>query len=272
MRISRSTARTASITRSTTRTNGWHASATPASAITRRSCSSGDCWRCGSRTPTRFRSTTPRTPIASCRLHRRGRAARGLRPLAGDLEEFADLRGRGRELKAAAPAFNRQREARARTAMRRSSSAAERRQCSWLERALIDPAGIPGRPWYRHLIYAPKYTYAPEVLPGVAEAVDARQRSRRARRPAGVCSAAPGRSGAPGGPRQKLTFNRGPRIRSNPADTRNWPLEHWQRIIVRFATCRNRRRHRPAPADRPFAAPWRRRFRLIRPTRRSFMC
>jgi hypothetical protein len=41
------------------------------------------------------------------------------------------------------------------------------------ERALLDPAGIPGRPWYRHQIYAPKFTYAPELLPGVAEAVAA---------------------------------------------------------------------------------------------------
>jgi N-acetylated-alpha-linked acidic dipeptidase len=39
------------------------------------------------------------------------------------------------------------------------------------ERTLLDPEGIPGRPWYRHQIYAPKFTYAPEVLPGVAEAV-----------------------------------------------------------------------------------------------------
>lgn len=31
----------------------------------------------------------------------------------------------------------------------------------------------PGRPWYRHVIYAPKPTYAPEVLPGVSEALDA---------------------------------------------------------------------------------------------------
>ena len=42
-----------------------------------------------------------------------------------------------------------------------------------VERALLDPAGIPGRPWYRHLIFAPKFTYAPELLPGVAESVDA---------------------------------------------------------------------------------------------------
>src|SRR6266571_3324404 len=38
------------------------------------------------------------------------------------------------------------------------------------EGALLDRDGLPGRPWYRHLIYAPKPTYAPEVLPGVAEA------------------------------------------------------------------------------------------------------
>ncbi|HET7218600.1 MAG TPA: transferrin receptor-like dimerization domain-containing protein, partial [Vicinamibacterales bacterium] len=41
------------------------------------------------------------------------------------------------------------------------------------ERSLLDPGGLPGRPWFRHLIYAPKFTYAPELLPGVAEAVDA---------------------------------------------------------------------------------------------------
>ena len=46
------------------------------------------------------------------------------------------------------------------------------------ERALTDRAGIPGRPWYRHLIYAPKPTYAPEVLPGIAEAIDAGDRAR----------------------------------------------------------------------------------------------
>jgi N-acetylated-alpha-linked acidic dipeptidase len=48
------------------------------------------------------------------------------------------------------------------------------------ERALLDRNGIPGRPWYRHLIYAPKPTYAPEVLPGIAEAIDAGDRARLA--------------------------------------------------------------------------------------------
>jgi N-acetylated-alpha-linked acidic dipeptidase len=46
------------------------------------------------------------------------------------------------------------------------------RQLISVERALLDPDGIPGRPWYRHLIYAPKFTYAPEVLPALAESVD----------------------------------------------------------------------------------------------------
>jgi N-acetylated-alpha-linked acidic dipeptidase len=40
------------------------------------------------------------------------------------------------------------------------------------ERGLLDPAGIPGRPWYRHQIYAPKFTYAPDLLPALNEAIE----------------------------------------------------------------------------------------------------
>jgi N-acetylated-alpha-linked acidic dipeptidase len=42
------------------------------------------------------------------------------------------------------------------------------------ERALLIPAGLPNRPWYRHAIYAPgQYTgYAAVVIPGVNEAID----------------------------------------------------------------------------------------------------
>ncbi|MGH9369544.1 MAG: M28 family metallopeptidase [Thermoanaerobaculia bacterium] len=39
-----------------------------------------------------------------------------------------------------------------------------------LERGLLDPAGLPGRPWFRHLIYAPLPSYAAETLPAVREA------------------------------------------------------------------------------------------------------
>ncbi len=43
------------------------------------------------------------------------------------------------------------------------------------ERALTVDPGLPGRPWYRHLIYAPGvYTgYAAKTLPGIREAVEA---------------------------------------------------------------------------------------------------
>ena len=46
------------------------------------------------------------------------------------------------------------------------------RQLQSVERALLDPSGLPGRPWYRHLIYAPKYTYEADVLPGLAAAMN----------------------------------------------------------------------------------------------------
>jgi len=46
------------------------------------------------------------------------------------------------------------------------------------ERALLLPHGLPGRPWFRHAIYAPgRYTgYAAAVIPGVNEAIDAGDR------------------------------------------------------------------------------------------------
>jgi N-acetylated-alpha-linked acidic dipeptidase len=42
------------------------------------------------------------------------------------------------------------------------------------ERQLTDPAGLPRRPWYRHLLYAPGfYTgYAVKTMPGVREAIE----------------------------------------------------------------------------------------------------
>lgn len=45
------------------------------------------------------------------------------------------------------------------------------------ERRLAPAEGLPGRPWYRHLIYAPgHYTgHAVKTLPGVREAVERRQ-------------------------------------------------------------------------------------------------
>jgi N-acetylated-alpha-linked acidic dipeptidase len=42
------------------------------------------------------------------------------------------------------------------------------------ERQLTDPNGLPRRPWYRHLLYAPGYYtgYAVKTMPGVREAIE----------------------------------------------------------------------------------------------------
>jgi N-acetylated-alpha-linked acidic dipeptidase len=46
-----------------------------------------------------------------------------------------------------------------------------------LEQALISDNGLPGRPWYRHLIYAPgMFTgYGVKTMPGVREAIEQRR-------------------------------------------------------------------------------------------------
>jgi N-acetylated-alpha-linked acidic dipeptidase len=51
------------------------------------------------------------------------------------------------------------------------------------ETALLSAAGLPNRPWYRHTIYAPgEFTgYAAVVIPGVNEALEARDSNRAAR-------------------------------------------------------------------------------------------
>ncbi len=38
----------------------------------------------------------------------------------------------------------------------------------------LNPEGIPGRPWFKHLLYGARYTYAHLELPGLTEAVEAR--------------------------------------------------------------------------------------------------
>jgi N-acetylated-alpha-linked acidic dipeptidase len=45
------------------------------------------------------------------------------------------------------------------------------------ERALTSPQGLPGRPWYVHLLYAPGYYtgYGVKTVPGVREAIEQRQ-------------------------------------------------------------------------------------------------
>ncbi|MGH9434109.1 MAG: M28 family metallopeptidase, partial [Terriglobia bacterium] len=46
------------------------------------------------------------------------------------------------------------------------------------ERAWLDQQGIPGRPWFRHLVYAPLESYEAETVPGLREALLAHDFSR----------------------------------------------------------------------------------------------
>jgi N-acetylated-alpha-linked acidic dipeptidase len=41
-----------------------------------------------------------------------------------------------------------------------------------VERNWLHPEGIPGRPWFKHTLYAARYTYAHLELPGLTEAVE----------------------------------------------------------------------------------------------------
>jgi N-acetylated-alpha-linked acidic dipeptidase len=36
----------------------------------------------------------------------------------------------------------------------------------------LNPDGIPGRPWFKHILYAARYTYAHLELPGLTEAIE----------------------------------------------------------------------------------------------------
>ncbi|MFY9532017.1 MAG: M28 family metallopeptidase [Candidatus Acidiferrales bacterium] len=55
------------------------------------------------------------------------------------------------------------------------SAAADRinRALMQVERNWCNPEGIPGRPWFKHTLYAARYTYAHLELPGLTEAAEA---------------------------------------------------------------------------------------------------
>ena len=59
------------------------------------------------------------------------------------------------------------------TSGRRTSLAAFNEALRTIEQQWLLDDGLPGRPWFKHALYAPKFTYAAMELPGVREAVDA---------------------------------------------------------------------------------------------------
>lgn len=87
----------------------------------------------------------------------------------------ADSQGLKLDFAAALSAAGRVSEAAQRLVLEPAANAAElnRALCA-AERALLLPAGLPRRPWYRHSIYAPgEFTgYEAVTLPGVADAID----------------------------------------------------------------------------------------------------
>lgn len=115
-------------------------------------------------------------------------------PAPGTAAAFEEIAAAVSELRRAAHAFQERRERALESADRPALDELNARVLQ-VERALLDPDGIPGRPWYRHLIYAPRFTYAPELLPAVAEAIerkDAAAVERESRRLAGAIRRAAG--------------------------------------------------------------------------------
>ena len=57
------------------------------------------------------------------------------------------------------------------------------------ERDLTRAEGLPGRPWFRHLVYAPLPSYAAETLPGVREAILEKDAARASAQAAALAQA-----------------------------------------------------------------------------------
>ena len=96
-----------------------------------------------------------------------------------DAESFAPLQSAIDRFASAADSFGRRTDEALRTGRITSEQAAAATSALLqVERAFLSPTGIPGWPWYRRLMYAPKPTYAPEVLPGIAEASEAGDRKQ----------------------------------------------------------------------------------------------
>ena len=88
--------------------------------------------------------------------------------------DLAPLQARINALEAAAKNLNEATSA-ALASGNASASAAENlnRALMQVERNWCNPDGIPGRPWFKHTLYASRYTYAHLELPGMTEAAEA---------------------------------------------------------------------------------------------------
>lgn len=104
--------------------------------------------------------------------------------------DLASLRAEVERFEKAGTAFGRAMDA-ALGAGRPSAETAARvnRGIRQVEANWLHPEGIPGRPWFKHLLYAARYTYAHLELPGLTEAIEAGD-AARAREQAGLIEGA----------------------------------------------------------------------------------
>jgi len=91
------------------------------------------------------------------------RGAVDLTPAVKQAEEFANA---GDDLKSATE------KALAAGALSSEKEAALNRAIMQVESNWLIADGIPGRPWFKHSLYAARYTYAHLELPGITEAVE----------------------------------------------------------------------------------------------------
>jgi N-acetylated-alpha-linked acidic dipeptidase len=100
-------------------------------------------------------------------LEKANPAMRGKLDLAPLRRRISEFEAAGRELKRAA-------------GRALAAGGVARERAAEINRAILDAetnwlhdAGIPGRPWFKHTLYAARYTYAHLELPGLTEAVEA---------------------------------------------------------------------------------------------------
>ena len=96
--------------------------------------------------------------------------------------DFAPLDAAAKKLKESAQAYETAYDAAARKGLDIPAGQLQQvnRLMATLEQRLLDPRGLPGRPWYRNMVQAPGELtgYAPKVIPAVHEALDARDWNR----------------------------------------------------------------------------------------------
>jgi N-acetylated-alpha-linked acidic dipeptidase len=108
--------------------------------------------------------------------------------------ELGALRRRIGELRAAGTELNTARaNALAAGSLDAKASARINAKLRQVERNWLHPEGIPGRPWFKHTLYAARFTYAHLELPGLTEAAEARNWSL-AREQAGILEGAVARN------------------------------------------------------------------------------